>query len=90
VEIAVLRSGRGCRWLSSLRGDLRVVDPGAKRRCDAPVWVEASGKKKWVVKLRRSLPAGRYTLFSRAVLANGVAEARFSRADRTRISFRVR
>jgi hypothetical protein len=90
VEIAVQRSGRGCRWLSSLRGDLRVVDAGAKGRCDAPVWVKATGTKKWVVKLRRKLPAGRYTLFSRAVLSNGVAEARFTRADHTRIAFRVR
>jgi hypothetical protein len=90
VEIAVRRIGSTCRWLSSVRGDLQVVDAGPKRRCDAPVWVKATGKKKWVVKLRRKLPAGRYTLFSRAVLANGVAEARFSRGDHTRIAFRVR
>ena len=90
VEIAVLRSGTGCRWLSSLRGDLSVVDAGPKGRCDAPMWVKATGTKKWVVALRRKLPAGRYTLFSRAVLANGVAEARFTRADHTRISFRIR
>jgi hypothetical protein len=42
------------------------------------------------VALRHKLPAGRYTLFSRAVLANGVAEARFTRADHTRVAFRVR
>lgn len=90
VEIAVLRSGTGCRWLSSPRGDLQVVDAGPKRRCDAPVWVKARGTKQWRLELRRKLPAGRYTLFSRAVLANGVAEARFSRADHTRITFRVR
>jgi len=90
VEIAVQRSGTGCRWLSSLRGDLRIVDRSANRRCDEPVWIKATGTKKWALKLRRKLPAGRYTLFSRAVLANGVAEARFSRADHTRIAFRVR
>jgi hypothetical protein len=90
VEIAVLRSGKGCRWLSSLRGDLRVVDAGPKGRCDEPVWIVASGTKKWRLALRHKLPAGRYTLFSRAVLANGVAEARFTRADHTRVTFRVR
>ena len=42
------------------------------------------------LKLRRKRPAGRNTLFSRAVLANGVAEARFTRAEHTRIAFRIR
>ena len=90
VEIAVLRSGTGCRWLSSLRGDLQIVAAGPKKHCDAPVWIKASGKKSWKLRLAHKLPAGRYTLFSRAVLHNGVAEARFTRADHTKVTFRVR
>ena len=49
VEIAVQRSGTSCRWLSSLQGDLRIVDTSANRRCDEPVWIKATGKKKWAV-----------------------------------------
>jgi hypothetical protein len=90
VEVAVLRSGKGCRWLSSRAGDLRTVDAGAGGKCDEPVWVAARGTKAWRLRLAKRLPKGRYTVFSRAVLANGLPEGRFSTRDRNQVRFRVR
>ena len=90
VQIAVLRRGKGCRWLSSAAGDLRVVDTGPKGACNQPVWITADGRSKWHLELRKALPPGRYVLLTRAVLKNGVAEAALSRRDRSRIRFRVR
>jgi hypothetical protein len=90
VEIAVLRTGKGCKWLSSTAGELRTVDAGVGGKCDEMVWVRARGTKSWRVSLRKKLPTGRYTIFSRAVLANGLPEGKFSSGDRNRVRFRVR
>jgi len=54
------------------------------------VWVKAKGTKAWRLQLKQRLPKGRYTLFSRAVLANGLPEGKFSTGDHNRVSFRVR
>ena len=90
VEIAVQRSGKDCRWLSSLRGDLRIVDAGAGGAATSRCGSRRPGRRSGAWRCAASCPPGRYTLFSRAVLANGVAEARFTRADHTRVTFRVR
>ena len=71
-----------CRWLGSSRGDLRTLDEGDGGKCDEPVWVTVEGTEQWRLRLRERLPKGRYTLRSRAVLANGVAEGRFTRGDK--------
>jgi hypothetical protein len=90
VEIAVLRSGDSCRWLSSVAGDLQTVDANAAGKCDEPVWVPARGTKTWRIALQRKLPKGRYTLMTRAVLVNGVSEGRFSASDHNLVRFRLR
>jgi hypothetical protein len=86
VEIAVRKAG-GCRWLSSSAGDLRKV---ARGECDDPVWVRVNGTSDWSLRLRRKLPDGRYTLFTRAVTRNGVSEGRFGFGDGNKLKFRVR
>jgi hypothetical protein len=90
VEIAVLKAGKGCRWLSSRVGDLRRVRPGRGGACNEPVWVRANGTSDWRLRLRRKLPDGRYTLFTRAVTRNGVSEGNFGFGDGNKLRFRVR
>jgi hypothetical protein len=90
VEIAVRKAGKGCRWLSSAAGDLRRVTPGRGGACDEPVWVRANGTEDWRLRLRRKLPDGRYTLFTRAVTRNGVAEGDFTFGDGNKRRFRLR
>ena len=90
VEVAILKSGKGCNWLSSTAADLQTLDAGAGGKCDQMVWVPARGTKQWRVELRKKLPKGRYTIFSRAVLANGLPEGKFSSADHNRVGFRVK
>jgi hypothetical protein len=90
VQISVQRSGKECRWLGSPRGELRTLDTGDGGKCDEPVWVTVSGTEQWKLRLRKALPKGVYTLRSRAVLANGVAEGRFSKGDKNLVRFRAR
>ena len=90
VEIAIQQTGKDCVWLSSVAGDLRTKDAGAGGKCDEKVWVPVRGTKAWRIELRKKLPKGRYTLFSRAVLANGVPEGKFGAGDHNQVKFRVR
>jgi hypothetical protein len=90
VQISVQRSGKECVFLGSARGELRTLDKGDSGKCDEPVWVKVSGTEKWKLRLRKALPKGLYTLRSRAVLANGVAEGRFTRGDKNLVRFRLR
>jgi hypothetical protein len=90
VQISVQRSGKECVFLGSARGELRTLDAGDGGKCDEPVWLKVSGTKQWKLPLRKRLPKGVYTLRSRAVLANGVAEGRFSTGDKNLVRFRVR
>jgi hypothetical protein len=88
VEIAVRKAaGKTCRWLSSSAGDLHKVP---RSGCDDPVWIRAKGTRDWRLRLRRKLPAGRYTLFTRAITRNGVTEGSFRFADRNMLRFRLR
>jgi hypothetical protein len=90
VQLSVQKAGKACEWLSSLDGDLRTVDKSDAGKCDEPVWITATGTTHWSLRLKHHLPKGSYTLRTRAVLANGVAEARFSRGDHNLIKFKVR
>ncbi|MDA0168791.1 hypothetical protein OJ998_06800 [Solirubrobacter taibaiensis] len=90
VQISIRRLGSECRWLSSADGDLRTVDENAAGKCDDAVWVTVKGTERWSLRLAERLPKGRYELRTRAVLANGLAEGRFTRGDKNLIRFRVR
>lgn len=85
VEVAVRRlGGRGCRWLASTRATFR------KASCSGRVWVRARGTRSWRLSLSRSLPRGRYVVYSRAVIRAGFPEASFSQRDRNRRTFTIR
>lgn len=88
VEVAVRKLGGGCRWLSGkhARFTTRKLAKGAS--CTPRGWQAASGTRSWSLSTK-ALPAGRYEVFTRAVTANGFREARFSRADGNRRTFRV-
>jgi hypothetical protein len=91
VEIAVLREGsKRCGWLTSERGSFSARKPLADGSCGSPRWLRASGSARWRFALKRALGAGRYTVYSRAVIGAGFPEARFSAADRNRIQYRIR
>jgi hypothetical protein len=90
VQISVQKTGKRCEFLSSRTGDLRRVDEGPRGKCDALVWVTVKGTSKWRLRLKERLPKGAYTLRSRAVLANGVPEGRFTKGDKNLVRFRVR
>jgi hypothetical protein len=91
VDVALLRERPGaCGWLTSAAGSFSSRKPGKAGDCGTPRWLRASGRTAWRMALRRALTSGRYTLYSRAVINAGYPEARFSRADRNRIPFRIR
>lgn len=78
VQISVRRiDARRCRYLRSAAGVFTATRP-VKRKCPKPVWVTVSGGTSWKLALRAKLPAGRYEIRSRAVLANGTIEAKFA------------
>ena len=84
VQVAISRkAGKKCRW-ATRSGKLR------KRSCARPVWITAKGTRSWRLKLKRALPAGSYTVRSRAVIGAGFPEARFSAADGNLRTLRVR
>ena len=100
VQIALVRqtggakaSKRGrakptCFQLRNARAQFKRTRPNRQRRCGLR-WINATGKAKWRFKLRRNLPQGRYTVYTRAIDDKGLVESRFSRKLRNRRSFRV-
>jgi uncharacterized delta-60 repeat protein len=62
---------------------------GTSARVKPRHWRTARGTAKWTLKLRHPLAPGRYVIFSRAIDDQGLAEAKFSRRDGNRRSFRV-
>lgn len=85
VEVAIFKSGprksKRCLWLKSNKAKFRSVRK-TKAGCKRQVWLRASGKTKWSLKLRKSLPIGKYTIYARAVPVGGTPEARFTRSLR--------
>jgi hypothetical protein len=90
VSVAVRRLGGGCRWLATApKARFEKRKPGAKGRCARPVWLVARGTMRWRLRTR-GLPPGTYELLSRATIRAGFNEARFTAADRNRMTFVVR
>jgi hypothetical protein len=87
VDVALLREGgNGCSWLRSVSGAFTRRSAGA---CRARRWLRADGTGHWRFKLKGSLPAGHYVVYSRATIRAGFREARFSAKDRNRMAFEV-
>ena len=85
VEVALQRVDRGaCTSLVNSRGRF------TRRPCGTRTWLRASGKGRWRYRLKRSLPAGTYRVYSRATDGAGLTETSFTRADRNAVRFKVR
>lgn len=85
VEVAILKSGprksKKCLWLKSNKAKFRSVRK-TKAGCKRQVWLRASGTAKWSLKLKKSLPVGKYTIYARATPTGGTPEAKFNRSLR--------
>lgn len=91
VDVAIRKlGGKGCHWVASRAGRTKAVKAGAKRACDAPIWMPASGTSKWSLTLQRKLAKGRYRLITRAVGSDELAENAFTKKGRNRVDFRIR
>ena len=100
VQIALIRLLRGgasasrraapsCFVLKNRSARFKPVRLKKGRRCPQR-WLTVKGKAKWGFRLKRRLPPGRYVVYARAVDAEGLAEAVFSRRAGNRFAFRVR
>ena len=71
VEVSIARrAGRRCRFVR------RSGRLGARRRCRNAVWLNARGRSRWRLAVRRGLPPGRYVARSRARDRAGNVERR--------------
>jgi hypothetical protein len=78
VEVAFQKLGTGpCQWLKGKRAKFTKVAAN-KGKCDKPIWLRASGTRKWRYKLLQRLPRGHYVLLARAVDVGGVSNNSFS------------
>jgi hypothetical protein len=95
VDVAVIRRARRagrptCELLRSRGVRFRRVAPSRAGACAKRIWLRAAGTHRWLLRLQRALPSGRYTVFSRATDAAGRRELAFRRARGNRVAFRVR
>ena len=97
VHIALIRLVGGakpaalrkrCHSLSS-RGTL-VTSRIRRGRCVIRGFLRARGTTSWSFRLKRRLPRGTYTLYSRATDSAGQRETVFSARRRNRVTFKVR
>jgi hypothetical protein len=85
VSVARLQSHGHCRFVK-LDGRL-----GALRSCHRPIFHRATGRTRWSLKLKHSLPPGLYQAQSRALNGAGSRERSVRyRTPRNLITFRLR
>jgi uncharacterized delta-60 repeat protein len=84
------RAAARCFTLKNRRARFKPVRLKRKGKRCPQRWLAVKGKAKWRFRLKRSLPTGRYVVYARAVDAEGLAEAVFSRRAGNRYAFRVR
>jgi hypothetical protein len=94
VDVAVRQlsarghAARGCVWLNG-RGRLVRLSPGRSGKCDAPLWLRASGKRQWLYRFRRGLSSGRYQLLVRVSNRGGVYDSTFAPSHHNLVTFRI-
>ena len=94
VDIAVRalsihgHAGRGCLWLNR-QGRLVRLRPGKSAKCDSPLWLRASGKRRWLYHFRRSLSPGRYQLLVRVSNRAGVYDTTFAPSHHNLVPFGI-
>ena len=87
VEVAVRALGKACRWISGKNAAVRTRKLSKGASCTPSGWQSASGSSSWRLSLSKSLPSGRYEVYTRAITANGFHEASFSKSDGNRVAF---
>ncbi|MEX2103324.1 MAG: hypothetical protein WD805_05115, partial [Gaiellaceae bacterium] len=86
---AALRVRPACHWLKNARAGFVRMKP-VEGKCNKPVWLPMKKVKgKWVFRLLKGLPPGKYVAFSRATNRAGNLEDEFA-AGRNRRAFTVR
>jgi PKD domain len=83
VQLALVRTSGGCRRLRA-SGRLTAARPAGRSGCRRGRFLKARGTRNWNFRLRRRLPAGRYTVWARARSASG-ATSRVAR-----VTFKLR
>jgi hypothetical protein len=81
-------AARGCLWLGG-QGRLVRLRRGKSGKCDSPLWLRASGKRKWLYRFRRRLGSGRYQLLVRVVNRGGVYDTTFAASHHNLVVFTV-
>ena len=79
-------AARRCLWLNH-QGRLVRVRPGRSGKCDSPLWLRASGKRRWRYRFRRPLGAGRYQLLVRVSNRAGVYDTTFAPSHHNLLTF---
>jgi hypothetical protein len=79
---------RGCVWLNG-QGRLVRVKPGRTGKCDSPLWLRASGKRRWHYRFRRPLRSGGYQLLVRISNRSGVYDTTFGPSHHNVVTFTI-
>jgi hypothetical protein len=81
-------AAQSCVWLNR-QGRLARLRPGRSGKCDSPIWLRASGKRRWLYRFRRRLSSGRYQLLVRVSNRAGVYDATFAASHHNLVAFRL-
>jgi len=75
-------------WLNS-QGRLLRLRPGRSGTCDSPLWLDASGKRRWLYRFSRRLSSGRYQLLIRVSNRAGVYDTAFAAGHHNLVMFTI-
>ena len=90
VEVAIRRlGGKNCTWVTALGRKIRFVKK-VLGKCVPTAFMKAKGTSRWVLRLSRRLPPGRYVIYARAVNRSGTSNNRFSARRGNRLALTVR
>jgi hypothetical protein len=81
-------AARSCLWLNG-QGRLVRLRPGRSGKCDSPLWLRASGKRRWVYRFRPRLSSGRYQLLVRVSNRAGVYDTTFAASHHNLVTFTI-
>jgi hypothetical protein len=65
------------------------VRPGKGGKCNSPLWLRASGKRRWRYRFRRPLSSGRYRVLVRVSNRAGVYDTTFAPRHHDVLSFTI-
>jgi uncharacterized repeat protein (TIGR02543 family) len=70
VDKPLLKGEQRCLWLANHRGRFKQVE-ATQKKCNQPVYRNATGTAAWAYALRNPLEAGKYVLYAQVQLADG-------------------